>query len=516
MTLLRRALVGLIPSPWVVFGSLIALLIMLPIASIVAFLFAPHSDNWSHLVDTVLPDYVKNSLLLMLGVSLGGGSIGVTTAWLTSMYRFPGRGVFIWAHLLPLAIPAYIIAYTYTGILDVAGPVQSSIRSVFGASYGDYWFPQVRSLTGAIAMFSLVLYPYVYLLARATFIEQSVCVLEASRTLGCNAWQSFFRVALPLARPAVVAGLSLVLMETLADFGTVEYFGVSTFTTGIYRTWFGMNDVTAAAQLSSILLLFVLALIVLERGSRRHAKYHHTSNSYKTLPHIKLSPKRAWLAFVACFMPLLFGFIVPVVQLLIWGVETWRDMLDRRFIDLAANSFLLAGAAALVALIAALLLAYGNRFERSKLVYAFSRFAAMGYAVPGTVVAVGVLIPLGWLDNVLAKWLQQQFGWQTGLLLSGTLFVLLFAYVVRFLSMSLQAVEAGLGKIKPSMDDAARSLGKTKRQTLASVHLPMMRGSLIAAVIIVFVEVLKELPATLVLRPFDFNTPGSSHLRTGL
>ena len=442
----------------------------------------------------------------MCGVALGAGSMGVTTAWLTSMYNFPGRRYLIWAQLLPLAVPAYIIAYTYTGMLEVSGPLQSWIRAYFDVQYGDYWFPDVRSLPGAMAMFSLVLYPYVYLLARAAFIDQSVCVLEASRTLGCGPWRSFWSVGLPLARPAIVAGLSLALMETLADFGTVEYFGVSTFTTGIFRTWFGMYDAVAAAQLSSVLMLFVLALILLERWSRRRAQFHHTTNRYQALPNVQLSPLKAWIACIACFLPLLCGFIIPVAQLSVWAVETWDTMVDDTFIELATNSFALAGAAALVALIPALLLAYGNRLQPSFAMRFFSRMASMGYAIPGTVIAVGVLIPFGAFDNFVDDWFRTQFDFGTGLIFSGTIFILLFAYTVRFLAVSLQTVEAGLGKIRPSMDDAARSMGRSGAQVLQSVHLPIMKGSLLTAIVIVFVDVLKELPATLVLRPFDFNT----------
>ena len=491
---------------WTFAGLLLALIILTPTITIVGFLFAPASENWPHLVSTVLPEYVTNSLMLLVGVALGAGSIGVTTAWLTSMYEFPGRRMLIWAQLLPLAIPAYIIAYTYTGMLDVSGPVQTAICDVTGLAYGEYWFPDVRSIWGAMTMFSLVLYPYVFLLARAAFIEQSVCVLEASRTLGCNAWRSFWQVALPLARPAIVAGLSLALMETLADYGTVQYFGVSTFTTGIFRTWFGMYDSVAAAQLSAVLLLFVFALVAIERWSRKRARFHHTTNTYQALPEVQLPTFKAWSATIACFIPLAFGFFIPVVQLSLWALDTWREMVDEAFIELALHSFELAGAAAIVALIPALVLAYGNRLQSSWIMRLCSRLAAMGYAIPGTVIAVGVLIPFGALDNRIDAWLRDTFDFSSGLLFSGTVFILIFAYTVRFLAVSLQTVEAGLGKIKPSMDDAARSMGNSGAHVLRRVHLPIMKGSLLTAIVIVFVDVMKELPATLVLRPFNFNT----------
>ncbi len=493
-------------SGWMLVSVGVTLVVLTPIITICAFLFAPASENWAHLVGTVLPDYVKNSLILMLGVALGAGSIGTTTAWLTSMYQFPGRGVLIWALLLPLAMPAYIIAYTYTGMLEVSGPLQEWIRAYFGVAYGEYWFPEVRSISGAIVMFSLVLYPYVYLLARAGFLDQSVCVLEVSRSLGCGPWRSFATVALPLARPAIVAGLSLALMETLADFGMVQYFGVSTFTTGIFRTWFGMHDTVAAAQLSVLLMLFVFALIMLERGSRRRARFHHTTNRYQRLPEVQLTRGKAWCATVACVLPLIFGFVVPVAQLGQWAILTFDQMVDDHFVELASNSFLLAGAAAVVTLVPALLLGYGNRIAPSLAMRFCTRLAAMGYAIPGTVIAVGVLIPFGLFDNAINRWTLAHFDLGTGLLFSGTVFILLFAYMVRFLAVSLQTVEAGLGKIKPSMDEAARSMGHAHASVLRGVHLPIVKGSLLTALLIVFVDVLKELPATLVLRPFDFNT----------
>jgi len=493
------------PSGWTVIGAVMTLILLVPIGAICIYLFAP-SENWSHLVDTVLLEYVVNSLWLMFGVTLGAGSIGVTTAWLTSMYRFPGRDLLSWLLLLPLAMPAYIIAYTYTGMLDVSGPLQVWIREAFGLSYGQYWFPEVRSVSGAIIMFSLVLYPYVYMLARAAFIGQSICVLEVSRTLGCNRWASFSKVAVPLARPAIVAGLSLALMETLADFGTVQYFGVSTFTTGIYRTWFGMFDAVAAAQLSAILLFFVFGLIMLERWSRRRAHFHHTTNRYQRLPDIPLSRGAAAAALIACILPLLFGFIVPTVQLITWALQTWNVMLDHRFFDLVWHSFTLAAGAALVALIPALVLAYGNRINPSRAMRFFSRLSSMGYAIPGTVIAVGVLIPFGALDNMINDFSRTRYDMTVGLFFSGTVFILLFAYTVRFLSVSLQSVEAGLDKVSPSMDDAARSMGSNRTTVLRHVHLPIIKGSLLTATVIVFVDVMKELPATLILRPFDFNT----------
>lgn len=494
---------------WSVWSATIvglALLLMLPLLVVLGYVFVPAGEVWSHLVDTVLQEYVINSLLLMLGVAAGTLVLGVGSAWLTSMCRFPGRAIFEWALLLPMAIPAYIIAYTYTGLFEFAGPVQSALRDWTGWGYGDYWFPQIRSLEGAALMLSLVLYPYVYLLTRAAFLNQSLCVLDVSRTLGNTPLQTFYRVALPLARPAIVAGLTLALMETLADYGTVQYFGVSTFTTGIFRTWYGLDSAPAAAQLSATLLLFVFALIFLENRSRRQAKYHHTSQRHQAIRRIPLRGWQAAGALVFCFSALFFGFLLPAGQLLVWAVTVAEESFDAAFIDLVLNSLQLAAMAALLALALAMFFGYGRRVQGGPVLQMAVRIAGLGYAVPGTVIAVGVIIPFAWFDNTLDSWMREQFGISTGLLLSGTLAAVLFAYLVRFLAVSLQTVEAGLGRIRPSMDESARSLGLRPLQIMGRVHIPMLKGSLLTALLLVFVDVLKELPATLILRPFNFNT----------
>jgi iron(III) transport system permease protein len=485
---------------------LLTILFSLPVFTTLSFILHPSNEVWQHLVDTVLSEYLINSALLMSGVGVGTLVIGVGCAWLTSVCVFPGKRFFAWALLLPLAFPGYIIAYTYTGMFDYAGPVQTWIREVTGWGTGEYFFPEIRSLGGAITMFSLVLYPYVYLLSRAAFLEQSVCVLEVSRTLGCSVWSSFYRVALPLARPAIVAGVSLALMETLADYGTVAYFGLGVFTTGIFRTWFGLGDAAAAAKLASILLLFVFMLVVIERWSRKRAQYHHTTNRYTSLPQYQLSGYRALLAVCACVVPLCLGFLLPAFQLGLWGFETFDYMVDASFVQLTTNTILLALSAAVIAVVLALFLAYGKRLFRSNSVTASIRVVATGYAIPGTVVAVGVIIPFAWFDNSLDSLLREQFGVSSGLLLSGSLFAVMFAYMVRFLAISIQSVEAGLVKVKLSMDEAARSLSYTPGEILVHVHMPLMKGTVLTAFLIVFVDVMKELPATLILRPFNFNT----------
>ncbi len=483
-----------------------ALILSVPILTIVFSVFEPPGENWQHLKDTVLPEYLGNSLLLTFGVGSGTLLIGVSTAWLTAMCRFPGKNLFVWLLLLPMAMPAYIVAYTYTGMFDFAGPVQTIIRDWTGWRYQEYYFPQIRSMGGAIAMLSLVLYPYVYLLGRSTFLEQSVGVMEVSRTLDCGPWTVFYRVALPLARPAIVAGLSLALMETLADYGTVAYFGLGVFTTGIFRTWFGLGDYTSAAKLAALLMLFVFALIIMERVSRNKAQYHNSSGKLTRFSEYRLQGFKAWGAFAICAIPIFLGFFLPAAQLSLWAMETWSEMVDDRFFELIRNSFLLGLGAALISVILALFLGYGKRILPGKTTIVSIRTASIGYAIPGTVIAVGVIIPFAWLDVRIDAFMKSSFGISSGLFFSGTIVAVMFAYVVRFLAISLQTVESGLDKIKPSMDDAARSLGYRPRETLFKIHIPLMKSSTLTALMIVFVDVMKELPATLILRPFDFNT----------
>ena len=494
------------PQRWVAAAVAMSVVMSIPVVVVLASVFVSSGDVWQHLYETVLADYVVNSLLLMLGVGSLALPLGVIPAWLVTMYRFPFSRQLEWALLLPLAIPAYIIAYTYTGMLDVAGPVQSWLREAFAWQYGDYWFPEIRSLPGAVLMLSLVLYPYVYLLARAAFIEQSACAVEVARTLGAGPGRAFFKVVLPLARPAIFAGLSLVLMEALADYGTVQYFGVTTFTTGIFKTWFGLGSSIAAAQLSALLMCFVLFLIILENRSRRQARYHHTSARYGRLEPKRLHNWHKLSALVICVLPVLFGFILPAGQLLTWAMQTYQDSIDAGFLILTGHSIGLAFITAVLAVALALVVGYAKRLQPGLTTSSANRLLSMGYAVPGTVIAIGVLLPFTWLDRHIDRWLGLFFGIESGLLLSGTITILVFAYLARFLAISVNAVDAGLMKIKPSMDEAGRSAGISGFRLLRQVHAPILRGSLLTAMLLVFVDVLKELPATLVLRPFNFNT----------
>lgn len=484
----------------------VATFVALPVLVVLAHIVMPTDGIWRHLASTVLPRYLTNTLFLTVTVGLGTLIIGTGTAWLVVMCRFPGRRLFEWALLLPLAVPTYVIAYAYTDFLQFAGPLQSWLRELFDWSHGDYYFPNIRSLGGAATLITLVLYPYVYLLARAAFLEQSVCVLDVGRTLGRGPWRLFGSVAVPLARPAIVGGVSLVLMETLNEFGAVQFFGVDTFTTGIYRTWFGLGEPVAAAQLAACLLVFVIALVLLERWSRGKRRYFHTTNRYQQLPEYRLRGWRAAGAFSACALPVLIGFLIPSGILTQLAFQEGDALLGTRFLDFAGNSLLLAATAAVIAVALAVMLSYGVRLNDTPLNRTATRIAAMGYAIPGSVVAVGILIPFAWLDSTLNAWLNEHYGVIVGLVFSGSAFILIYAYVVRFLAVSFNAVEASLGKVTPSMDAAARTLGQSAAGTLKRVHTPIMRGSLLAAGILVFVDVMKELPATIILRPFNFDT----------
>ncbi len=486
---------------------LIAVAMSVPIITVIFIGLTPSDAIWSHLASTVLPLYISTTLQLMIGVAVGTLIIGVGTAWLVSTCRFPGKKIFEWALLLPMAMPAYVIAYVYTDILEYAGPVQGLLREIFGwATKREYWFPEIRSVGGAISMMTLVLYPYVYLLSRAAFMEQSVCVLEASRVLGRGPWRSFFSVALPLARPAIVIGVSLVMMETLNDFGTVDFFAVSTFTLGIYDVWQNMNNIAGAAQLAGVLLLFVMFLVLTERYARRKQRFHHTTSKYKALPGYKLEGWAKRLAVIGCALPVVFGFILPASVLISYAVIHYELAINPDVIRYASNSFLLSAVAAVLATAMGIFMAYGARLRNEPVVKFMARFASLGYAVPGSVLAVGVLVSLGAIDNGIDGIMKNTFGISTGLLFSGTIAAVTFGYLVRFLALSFGSVEASLSKITPSIDGAAASLGHRPFSILRRIHIPLIRGSVLTAALLVFVDCMKELPMTVILRPFNFHT----------
>ncbi len=484
--------------------GLVALILAVPVLSVLWHALFANSNSWQHLYDTVLFEYVWQSFWLCFWVAGGVLLLGISCAWLTTRFAFPGSRFLSWALLLPLAFPAYIIAYAYTDLLDFAGPVQTGLRELTGWGYRDYWFPPIRSLGGAALMLTLVLYPYVFMLSRASFMTQSGLTADAARSLGASRWRVFWRIDLPLARPAIVAGISLALMETLADYGTVSYFGVSSFSAGIFRTWHGLGDMNGAMQLAALLLSVVIVLLTLERYSRRRQRVAQLGGRPAAAPP-QLQGLRAWLATLWCALPLLLGFIVPVLMIVSW---LWQrpPSLDADFLELMRNSLLLAISAALLTLSLAILLAWLRRFYPRPWVKPAVASAGLGYAVPGTVIAIGILVPLAALDRQLNAWLLAAFDWRPGLIFSGTVFALLFAYAVRFMAVALNSVQAGMGQISPSLDQSARSLGHGRWSVMHRIHLPMLRTSLLTALLLVFVDVLKELPATLILRPFNFDT----------
>jgi iron(III) transport system permease protein len=484
----------------------VALCIAGPIIAVLVMAATPTGAVWRQFWDTMLPELLGNSAALALLVGLMAGSAGVTTAWIVTACEFRGRAVLEVALLLPMAMPAYVCGYAYTWLLDVAGPVQATLREATGLRYGQYWFPEIRSLPGAAMMLAMVLYPYVFLLCRSAFLQQSVCLLEASRTLGNGLGRTFLHVALPLARPALAAGLGLVLMETLADFGTVQHFAVRTFTTAIYDAWFGLGDRGAASQLAAGLMGCVALLILAERLSRGGRRYHPTTTRQPPLRPVRLRGWRQPAAIIACAAPVLLGFAIPGGTLLAMMVEVGHPLAPDRFLPFAINSLMLSALAALLAVAVAALLAWAARLHPGRLRGAASRIAGLGYAIPGSVIAVGVLVPFGAFDNAVDDWTRRNLGLSTGLLLSGSMAALLFAYVVRFLAIAQGAIESGLARLKPSLTAAARVLGRRPGQAVREVELPLAKGALLSAAILVFVDTMKELPATMIVRPFDLDT----------
>ncbi len=495
-------------SNWLTWlAVVIAAAVALPVVSVGSNVFSGGTaGTWSHMASTVLPDYVRTTLWLCAGVGTLTVVLGVGTAWLVTHFEFPLRRSFDWLLVLPLAMPAYVMAYTYTDLLQFVGPVQTWLRETMNWTRADHRFPDVRSLGGAVLMFGSVLYPYVYMLTRSAFLERGGGVMEAGRSLGLSPWKSFLRVSLPMARPAIAAGVALALMETLADYGTVSYFAVQTFTTGIYRAWFSLGDRVAAAQLAMCLLGFVVLLLALERGSRGPARFHGSGLRRHPPRGAALRGLRAWSAVAFCTLPLLAGFVIPCGVLLHLAVTAGDAQFGVRFFELAGNSIVVAGLTAGLAVLLALLVAYARRLEPRPLTRAAHWAVGLGYALPGSVIAVGVLIPLARLDNWLAITLRSAFGWETGLLLTGSIAALVFACLVRFMTAALQTVDSALHLVTPHMDDAARSLGLTPARSLRRVHLPLLRRGLLTAGLLVFIDVMKELPATLVMRPFNFDT----------
>lgn len=498
--------------PWMARGLkaaavAIGLALALPVLTIFYLAFTPAENIWPHLVATVLPGYLWRTLALLAGVGALTFVTGTAVAWLVTMCSFPLRRVFQWASLMPLAMPGYIVAFTYVDFLSYAGPLQTWLRSVFGwTKPSDYWFPDIRSLGGAIVILAMVLYPYVFLTARASFLRQPATQMEVARALGQSPWGAFRAVALPLARPAIVVGVSLALMECLNDIGAAGFFGVRTLTLGIYTTWLAQGNLGGAAQIAGVMLVFVFALLWIERMARRQQAFVMPSQKSRSPDRVRLRGFRRWLAFAICLVPIVIGFIVPALVLLNFALGHLGQAATLSYARAVWHSLLLATVAAVVAVLLGLVLGYANRMSRGGVTPKVIRLASVGYAIPGTVLGIGVLIPLALIDNALDGFMRRNFGVATGLLLSGTIAAVTFAYVARFLAVSFGAIESGLDKVTPNVAAAARVLGRGPAASFFEVHLPLLRPALVTAALLVFVDCMKELPATLILRPFDFET----------
>jgi iron(III) transport system permease protein len=490
-------------SGWRLLPFLVAALVLIPIGTVISSFFSPTSDIWQHLVETTLASLLVNTFWLVLGVACGTALLGVSLAWFTAVCEFPGRKFFSWALLLPLAIPAYVTAFVALGLFDYIGPVQTALRIWLDSDL--FWFPNVRSRLGVIIVMILAFYPYVYLLARNAFLTQGKRSLEAAQSLGFNRTQGFFRLALPMARPWIVGGVMLALMETLADFGTVAVFNYDTFTTAIYKAWFGMFSLTAASQLASLLILIVFVMMVVEQQFRSRMRYAETRQSAR-VDRIRLAGWRSWLLVGFASGTLFFAFLLPVAQLGIWAASVFSQDFDQRYLEFLWHSLLLSTFAALLTCSVALLVVYAARRHPDPATHAAVRIATIGYALPGAVLAVGIFIPIAWLDNWLSGIVLQLFNIETGLLLQGTLFTMLIAYMTRFLAVSHSPIDSAMQRITSSIDEAAMGLGLNGWAMLRRVHLPILKSGIFTAATLVFVDVMKEMPITLMTRPFGWDT----------
>ncbi len=486
---------------WIVAAFCIAPMLAAAVAALLGDL-----STWRGLMDTVLPGYAANTLMLAALVGLGTAAVGAGAAWLVTMHRFPGSRLLEVLLVLPLALPAYVLAYAYTDLMSHSGLVQTGLRALTGWGPRDYWFPNIRSLPGAALMFVCVLYPYVYLLARAAFSQQSATAYLAARSLGQGPRAAFLRVSLPMARPAIAAGVLLAVMETIADYGTVAHFSVRTFSTGIYQAWFSMQDRAAAAQLALCLLGFALVVAVLERVQRGRARAHMRGAKLGAMEPAPLTGLQGWAATIACLLPVLAGFLLPVAILGRMAARSGQSLLDPRYFAFFTNSLTLASIAAVATILGAILIGHRLRAVPGRRSRAMATAAGLGYAVPGGVIAVGLLVPFAALDNAVDAFFRARFGISTGLLFTGTIGLLIAAYVARFMAIALNSFDAGLATVSPNIDAVARTLGRSPARVLWGVHLPILKTSLLTGALIVFVDVMKELPATMIMRPFNFDT----------
>ncbi len=488
---------------WRFIPVLVAVLVLIPVGTILLSFLAPAGDVWQHLVETILPSLLINTFWLTLGVAVSSALLGVSLAWFTAVCEFPGRKFFSWGLLLPLAIPAYVMAFVTLGLFDFTGPVQTLLRSWVGPE--QFWFPNVRGRLGVIIVMTLAFYPYVYLLARNAFLTQGKRSLEAAQSLGFNRTQGFLKVALPMARPWIASGVMLVLMETLADFGTVAVFNYDTFTTAIYKAWFSMFSLSAASQLASLLIVIVFVLIVMEQQFRSRMRYAETKHSSR-IPRIPLTGWRAWGVAGFALAILFFAFLLPITQLIIWATDTFVEEFNQLYLGFLWHSLMLSGLAALLTCSVAVLVVYSARRHPDTVTRVAVRIATIGYALPGVVLAVGIFVPLAWLDNWLSEMAMQLFHIETGLLIQGTLAIMLIAYMTRFLAVGHNPIDSAMQRITFSIDEASMGLGLNGWSMLKRVHLPILKGGIFTAVTLVFVDVMKEMPITLMTRPFGWDT----------
>jgi iron(III) transport system permease protein len=492
---------------WSVLALGIAGLAVLPMLAVIWLAFNPTENIWPHLMATVLPRYLQNTLVLGLSVACLTAMVGTGAAWLVAMYRFPGSRWLDYALLFPLAIPAYIGAYALVDFLNYSGPLQSVLRGIAGwKTARDYWFPEVHSMGFAVAVMAGAYYPYVYLLSRAAFREQSGALYEVARALGAGPLALFWRVGLPMARPSIAAGVALVLMETVADFGTVQHFGIQTLTMGVFSTWLSSGNAGGAAQIAGVILVFVASLVAVERRMRRQARFHRPSRAIRPVQATRLTGARAWVATGLCLVPLAFGFVLPVAVMGWHALQKPQVWLAPGLGQAVGNTLLTGGLAAVVTVGAALVAVHGLRLIGPGFARWVLPVTTLGYAAPGAVLALGILIPLAALDHRVADLILAVTGHDPGLLLTGSAAALVIAYAVRFFGVASGAVETAFGRVSPSLPMAARSLGQGAGGVLFRVFLPLMRNSVLTALLVVFVDCLKELPATLMLRPFNFNT----------
>lgn len=488
-------------NTWSGLAIIILLMVATPLFTILLNIFEQPGESWLHLRQHLLAGYFQNTLLLLFGVAFSTFVLGVSTAWLVTNFEFPGRKYFEWLLILPLGFPGYIMAYTYVGMLDYTGPLQSFLRNQLGIVLQGNPF-DIMNLPGAVFILSITLYPYVFLIARSSFLQQSKTLQEASSLLGSNRWRTFFKVALPMARPAIVGGVSLACMEVLNDYGTVKYFGVNTFTTGIFRAWFSMGDTVTAIYLAAILMLFVFVILYLESWQRGNKRYTSQNSMSKPLVRERVTLSKSILYTGLCTVVFLISFFLPFLQVLQWVNLTYHKIINADFFLLVYRSFSLAAGTGLAVVILSLILLYALRLSPFRWLRNVTKVATLGYAIPGAVIAVGVMIPLLGMD----KWLMGQFSRNIGLILSGTVFALVFAYVVRFMAVGYNPLESGFQKIGMHVNEASRLLGVGTLKTLWKIDLPLIKASFFSGILLVFVDVLKELPLTLILRPFNYHT----------